>query len=55
MIIRVDDTLVSGGDGLVAAIRGYRPGDAVTLTYERDGETAQADVTLDSDGGTPAS
>ncbi len=55
VIIRVDDTLVSGGDGLVAAIRGYRPGDAVTLTYERDGETAQADVTLDSDGGTPAS
>jgi putative serine protease PepD len=55
VITRVDGTPVSGADALVATIRGYRPGDVVTLTYERDGETGQVDVTLDSDGGTPAS
>lgn len=55
VITRVDDSPVSGADALIAAIRGYRPGDVVTLTYQRDGETHQADVTLDSDGGTPAS
>jgi putative serine protease PepD len=55
VITRVDGTPVSGADALVATIRGYRPGDVVTLTYERDGDTGQVDVTLDSDGGTPAS
>ena len=55
VITRVDGTPVSGSDALVATIRGYRPGDVVTLTYERDGETREADVTLDSDEGQPTS
>ncbi|MBA2531440.1 MAG: trypsin-like peptidase domain-containing protein [Nocardioidaceae bacterium] len=54
VITQVDATLVSGSDGLVATIRGYRPGDEVTLTYQRDGDTRETEVTLDSDGGTPA-
>jgi putative serine protease PepD len=36
----------------VATVRGYRPGDKVTLTVVSDGKTRTVDVTLDSDGGT---
>lgn len=55
IITKVDDDLISGSDDLVATIRSHRPDDSVTLTYLRDGETATAEVTLDSDGGTPGS
>ncbi|CAN5795076.1 trypsin-like peptidase domain-containing protein [soil metagenome] len=55
IVTKVDDDLISGSDDLVATIRSHRPGDTVTLTYVRDGETATAKVTLDSDGGTPGS
>jgi len=54
VITALDGMRISGADALVAAIRGYRPGDTVSLTYERDGETQQTEATLDSDGGTPA-
>jgi putative serine protease PepD len=33
----------------VAAARSYRPGDTVTLTYVRDGDTQTVEVTLGSD------
>jgi putative serine protease PepD len=33
----------------VAAARSYRPGDTVTLTYVRAGETQTTEVTLGSD------
>ena len=49
VIIKVDDTLITGADSLVATIRSYRPGDEVTVTWLRDGEEQQASVTLDSD------
>ena len=49
MVTRVDDELIAGSDSLVATIRGYRPGDEVTLTVVRDGKTQDVDVTLDSD------
>jgi putative serine protease PepD len=48
-VTHVDDELIAGSDSLVAVIRGYRPGDEVTLTIVRDGETQEVDVTLDSD------
>ena len=32
-----------------ATIRGYRPGDEVTLTVLRDGETLELEATLESD------
>jgi putative serine protease PepD len=49
IITKVDDRLITGGESLIAAARSYRPGDTVTLTYVRDGETQTAEVTLGSD------
>lgn len=55
VITKIDDKLISGADSLVATIRSYRPGDTVTVTYERDGETKTAELELDSDADTHAS
>ena len=41
VITAVDGEPVTGADGLVATIRKYRPGDEVTLTYQRGGESEQ--------------
>ncbi|MCD4525702.1 S1C family serine protease [Nocardioides sp. cx-173] len=49
VITKVDDANITGADSLVATIRTYRPGDEVTLTYVRDGESETTKVTLDSD------
>ncbi len=49
VVTRVGDEMIAGSDSLVAVIRGYRPGDEVTLTIIRDGEEQELDVTLDSD------
>lgn len=49
VITKVNDHLVTGADSLVATIRSYRPGDTVTVTYDRDGETRTTELTLDSD------
>lgn len=55
VITKVDDTLITGVDSLVTTARSYRPGDTVTVTYERDGETKTAELELDSDADTDAS
>jgi putative serine protease PepD len=49
VVTKVDDHLITDADSLVATIRSYRPGDQVTVTYERGGETKTAQLTLDSD------
>ncbi len=49
IVLAVDDERISTTEGLVATIRGYRPGDEVTLLIQRDGETSEVQVTLDSD------
>ncbi|MGZ4446576.1 MAG: S1C family serine protease [Nocardioides sp.] len=49
VITKVDDHLITGSDSLVATIRSYRPGDKVTVTYERGGSTKTVTLTLDSD------
>jgi putative serine protease PepD len=49
IITKVDDRLVTGGESLIAAARSYRPGDTVTLTIVRDGDTQTVEVTLGSD------
>ncbi|MET0740594.1 MAG: trypsin-like peptidase domain-containing protein [Candidatus Nanopelagicales bacterium] len=49
VVTAVDGRVVEGPDGLVAAIRSMAPGEEVTLTYERNGETATTTVTLGSD------
>ncbi len=49
VVTKVDDHLITDADSLVATIRSYRPGDKVTVTYVRGGETKTAELTLDSD------
>ncbi|MBO0890221.1 MAG: trypsin-like peptidase domain-containing protein [Acidothermales bacterium] len=49
VVTKVDDRTVDSADGLVAAIRSHRPGQTVTLAYERGGATHTATVTLGSD------
>ena len=55
VITKVDDQLITGADSLVATIRSYRPGDKVTVTYERNGETDTVTLELDSDASTSSS
>jgi putative serine protease PepD len=49
IVTRVDDDAITGLESLVATIRGHRPGDEVTLTVVRGGETLTLTATLDSD------
>jgi len=55
VITKVDDTLITDPDALVATIRSYRPGDQVTVTWTRGGQTETAQMTLDSDAATATS
>lgn len=52
VITKVDDQHVTSSDDLIATIRSYRPGDTVTITYQRDGEESTVDLELDSDAST---
>ena len=49
VVLKVDDEVISSVDGLVATIRGYRPGDEVELTVQRGEEVVTLEATLDSD------
>ncbi|MFL6003718.1 MAG: S1C family serine protease [Nocardioides sp.] len=49
VITRLDDTLITDSDSLVATIRAYRPGDEVTVTYRRGDNEEHATLVLDSD------
>jgi putative serine protease PepD len=55
VITKIDDHLVSGSDSLVATVRSYRPGDEVEVTYERDGDSGTATLTLGTDADTSGS
>jgi putative serine protease PepD len=49
VITKIDDRQVTDGESLIAAARSFRPGDTVTITFVRDGETQTAEITLGSD------
>ncbi len=51
IITGVDDYRIATNDALIATIRGYQPGQKVTITYLRDGKKRTTEVTLDSDNG----
>jgi putative serine protease PepD len=51
IITAVDNHPIATNDALIATIRGYQPGQTVTVTYLRDGKKGTTKVTLDSDGG----
>ena len=46
VITAVDGKAVSGPDDVGAAIRDHKPGDQITVTYERDGTVSSTDVQL---------
>lgn len=52
LITKINNAVVTNGDSLVATIRGHRPGDTVTLTFVRKGQTQRVQVTLGSDAST---
>ncbi|WP_030259731.1 S1C family serine protease [Streptomyces violens] len=45
-ITKLDDTVIDSGPTLISEIWQHRPGDKVTLTYERDGKQHTTKVTL---------
>ena len=51
IVTAVDNYPIATNDALIATIRGYQPGQTVTITYLRDGKKRTTKVTLDSDGG----
>ena len=56
VVTKVDNEIITGSDSLVATIRGHRPGDKVSLTVVRGGDSTKTiDVTLDSDEGSASS
>ncbi|MEU9533536.1 MULTISPECIES: S1C family serine protease [Streptomyces] len=46
VITKFNDTPIDSGPTLIGEIWTHKPGDHVTLTYERDGKSATAEVTL---------
>ncbi|MFF3783236.1 S1C family serine protease [Streptomyces sp. NPDC001933] len=46
VITKFNDTAIDSGPTLIGEIWTHKPGDHVTLTYERDGRTATTEVTL---------
>jgi len=48
VITRIDGTVLADSTQLIVTIRAKAPGDSVTLTVERGGQTAEIPVTLDS-------
>jgi putative serine protease PepD len=49
VVTKVGARQIDGADALIAAIRSHRPGDKVTLTYQRNGDARTATVTLGDD------
>ena len=48
VVTAIDDQPVTTAEELIVAVRTHRPGDRVTLTYERGGQQRTAEVTLGS-------
>lgn len=49
IITAIGDTQITSADGVVLAVRSHEPGETVSVTYVRGGQTSQAQVTLGTD------
>ncbi|MEP6761964.1 MAG: trypsin-like peptidase domain-containing protein [Sporichthyaceae bacterium] len=49
VVTKVGNRSIDSADALIAAVRSYKAGDKVTITYERGGNTRTTTVTLGSD------
>lgn len=54
IVTKVDGNPISSNDALVATVRGYKPGDTITLTVLRGGKSQEISVKLGSDNGATA-
>lgn len=54
IVTQVDGNPIASSEGLVATVRGYQPGDTVTLTVLRGGKQREIKVELGSDEGATA-
>ncbi|WP_157432408.1 S1C family serine protease [Aeromicrobium sp. Root472D3] len=52
VITSVNGMVVPSSEALVAAVRGYNPGEKITVDYTRGSQKSETEVTLGSDGGT---
>lgn len=55
VITRIDDQPITSSEGLVATVRGHRPGDTVKITFIRSGKQQSVTIKLGSDAKTKAS
>ncbi|MEV5323854.1 trypsin-like peptidase domain-containing protein [Nonomuraea sp. NPDC052634] len=46
LITKIGDKMVDGGDTVVGQVRGFKPGQEVKITYMRDGDSHEVNVTL---------
>ncbi|MDQ1585632.1 MAG: putative serine protease PepD [Actinomycetota bacterium] len=53
VVTRVGDREVDSADALIAAVRSHRPGDKVTLVFQRGSATKTVTVTLGADSSAP--
>jgi putative serine protease PepD len=49
VVTKIDGQPITGSESMVATVRGYRPGDKVSLTVLRNGRTLHLSATLESD------
>jgi len=52
VITAVNGAIIPSSEALVASVRGFNPGEKITVTYTRGGQKSDVEVTLGSDGGT---
>lgn len=50
IVVAADGNSIASASDLMLAVRGHNPGDAITLTVNREGQTKDIEVTLGSDG-----
>jgi putative serine protease PepD len=47
LITKIGNTAVQGGDTVVGQVRGFKIGQQVQVTYQRDGKTSTVTVTME--------
>jgi S1-C subfamily serine protease len=51
VVVKVDGKTITGGSSLRTALSNHKPGDRVSLVYQRDGKTIQTQTVLSADRG----
>jgi S1-C subfamily serine protease len=51
VVVKIDGKTITGGSSLRTALSNHKPGDRVSLVYQRDGKTIQTQTVLSADRG----